>query len=163
MLAELYWNTLNPDHKSQIARYWVIPNRILAGGSIVDKNDYRHLVADFGVAGVLSVETEHRDTGKGIPCLVELPFPDNGTAPDRTLIRNCIEFGRACLWAGPGVLYVHCQQGRFRSPAIAYGIAVMYGSDRQDVRKNIQSSNPNFGGGVYLETVESVLKEMESP
>ncbi len=118
--AESYVNRLYVDQTvALIQRYWVHP-QVLVGGSIVDRDDWLHLERDFGIRSVLNVETEHSDAEKGIARLSECPFPDVGESVPRGLVRQAVSFAK--LAAGFGPVYVHCQMGGSRSPAMAYAI-----------------------------------------
>lgn len=118
--AESYINKLYPDQSvALIQRYWVTP-KILVGGSINDREDWEHLERDFGIRSVLNVETEHSDADKGIYRLSECPFPDTGAPIPRGLVRQAVSFAK--LAAGFGPIYIHCQMGGSRAPAIAYAV-----------------------------------------
>lgn len=128
MIAERYANKLYPyDPSVIVARWWAHP-RILVGGSIIDEADWKHLRDDYGIAGVLNVETEHDDSGKKIPVLCQAQFADDGK-PDPKVLYTGLKFARGFLAVdplkldAPGMkLYVHCQMGGSRSPAVAYMI-----------------------------------------
>jgi hypothetical protein len=118
--AESYVNRLYPDQSvALIQRYWVHP-QVLVGGSINDEEDWQHLHRDFFIQSVLNLETEHSDEGKGIARLSECRFPDVGEPVPRGLVRQAVSFAK--LAAGFGPLYVHCQMGGSRSPAMAYAV-----------------------------------------
>ena len=101
---------------------WRIPGYpIIVGGSVLSREDYEHLVKDFGVRAVINVETEHSDVGL-VPSelLCEARYDDNGQPIPVATIRKLIEFAEREKHTG--MLYVHCQMGGSRSPGAAYAI-----------------------------------------
>ena len=97
----------------------------MVGGSILDETDWRHLQRDYGLAGVINVESEHSDQGKGIILLFEsgIRWPDDAQPRPAIYWRTCIDAARAVLAHGP--VYIHCQMGGSRSPAVAYAVLRM--------------------------------------
>lgn len=124
-VAERYKNRLypwNPEH--EITRWWVGPDQlyfILVGGSLIGEDDWEHLANDFGITHVVNVETEHSDVGK-FPqkWLCEQQFPDNGARIPESTLTAISKFCRHVFGLTNTKLYVHCQMGGSRSPAIAY-------------------------------------------
>lgn len=122
--AEAYVNRCYENNEA--VRWWA-HDLILVGGSICDGADCDHLVRDFNVGAVLSVESEHDDVGKISPSTFasRFPFPDDGTPPSFDVWSSIATFARhlgGLLDFHTNKLYVHCQQGGSRSPAVAYFI-----------------------------------------
>ena len=166
MLAELYRNSLYaPDPTHVVARYWVVP-QILVGGSILDSEDWVHLRDVFGITGVICVESEHSDSGKGIEKLCELPTLDDGQPKPKELFVDAIVFAREVLGAG-GRLYVHCQMGGSRSPAFAYAILrAVLGMSQGAARTWIAMAKPGYGEHpvhqTYLASADSAVESYHS-
>lgn len=160
MIAETYSNTCYEGHTCK--RWWAGPD-LLVGGSICDAADMQHLRDNFKIDAVLSVESERSDLGKGIgPYGVWLPFPDDGTPPEKVLVRNAIAFGGSVLMQ-KRKLYVHCQMGGSRSPAIAYAILRAIGFTSEQTLAAIRVVKPEYGEHAYhkayLGVVEAVMAE----
>jgi hypothetical protein len=102
-------------------RYWV-HGHVLVGGSVNDAADGARLREEFGVAGVLNLEAEQSDVGKGFSGdeLLELPVVDNSREYDPEHVRRAVAWARTALERG--AVYVHCYAGGGRSAAFAYGI-----------------------------------------
>lgn len=136
MIVEVYANSLysyQPD--IQVVR-WQIPGYpIIVGGSLIDAADYAHLAMDFGVRGVVNVETEHDDTGKVPPDLLcQQQVEDDGSPFTKDNVLAVVRFASQKVQGGP--LYVHCQMGGSRSPGFAYAILRgVYGLDREQALK----------------------------
>ena len=153
-LAEDYVNLRYEGHACQ--RWWAHP-WILVGGSINNPGDYQHLVADFQICGVVSVESEHTDDGI-VPTdrLWHIPFPDNGVDPGDAIWKQVIQAAEAAFNVGrlpasnPVPIYVHCQMGGSRSPAAAY--AIMRSSllmSHDGALAAIRRTRPEYGNHSY--------------
>lgn len=162
MLAERYINTLYrhpafPDG-APCLRYWIEERGILVGGSIIDTIDAQHLAADFRVSHVLSVESERDDIGRLDPFVAAARFAteDNGMAFPSELILSCIGFYHAYKVSEgthyrQGNIYVHCQAGGSRSPAITYALLRSDGMSSKDALSAVKNARwragaePNWG------------------
>lgn len=143
-----------------VRRSWVTED-IMIGGSIIDVPDWEHLRDDYGITGVVNVESEHSDAAWGIPELLERPMPDDGTPRNAEDIAAIVEFARA-QFAKRGRLYVHCQVGGSRSPAIAYAILRGARGLTSDIAlKVIQKHVPQYGTHpthtAYMQSIDMVL------
>lgn len=163
MDAEQYSNL---EYGGIICRRWWAHPKILVGGSINDTRDWNHLRDDFRISAVLSVESEHGDGGKVVNApLCQLPTSDDGQPKP-------IEW----WWAGFGfaagifedlnaILYVHCQMGGSRSPAMAYGILrTVFGKSGDEALEAIRAGVPTYGSAPghiqYLESCERAISKM---
>lgn len=126
---------------------WSVHPNIIIGGSILDQQDWDHLRDDLKVGAVLNVETEHSDAGYGIANLCEAQVPDDHQAFPFDKIRQALVFANEYLTKNPtGILYVHCQMGGSRSPALAYGVlryhyGIKAGAALDMIRKGGRISN----------------------
>jgi hypothetical protein len=114
----------NPPGLAQ--RAWIYPS-LMVGGGIRDAADAEHLARDYGIATIISVESE----GVGdLPiigerwasCYSRFPFQDLKAVgmPD-DVIAKVVTFARLrCVGTGALPAYVHCHLGRSRGPATAY-------------------------------------------
>lgn len=141
-LAEDYVNTLYCGHPCK--RWWAGP-RLLVGGSIVSFADAIHL-GSFGVKAVISVESERDDEGRNPYPHIYKPTPDDGTPPPVEWWREILAFAR--LYAG-GVIYVHCQMGGSRSPAVAYAILRDRGASPDEALGVLREFKPTYGEHHY--------------
>lgn len=165
--AEAYVNRCYENHEA--SRWWAHP-LILVGGSICDLADFAHLRDAFGVDAVISVETEHVDDGKippGVPAF-RFPFPDDGTPPSFEIWKAISE-----AWdrLGPdfwmlqlrgGHVYVHCQQGGSRSPAVAYFLMrTKLNHDAEGALASIREYKTDYGHhpfhASYLASAEAAI------
>ena len=160
-MAERYTNTLYGDH---VCQRWFPDPKILVGGSILNKEDFEHLQRDFGVTAVLNVEQEHTDVGKvvGVP-LCELPTQDDGQPKPTEWWFAGIGFSAPLLLdSSSNVLYIHCQMGGSRSPAMAYGcIRAILGLSQEDALRRLHRGVPSYGTHQghwnYMNSCESAL------
>lgn len=118
--VETYCNTKYANQPCN--RWWLVHERLLIGGSVIDLQDAEHLQKDLGIGAVLNVEREHTDVGyfDALP-LLELPTVDDGTPKPIEWWAAGVSFCTKALRNGLRV-YVHCQMGGSRSPAMGYGI-----------------------------------------
>lgn len=164
-IAERYVNTLYGGHVCQ--RWWA-DDLILVGGSIIDEADVQHLRCDLGVRAVLNVEVERSDSQKvmGIP-LLELPTQDDGTPKPIEWWAAGIAFTAPLLWSGSCV-YIHCQMGGSRSPAMVYGVlrAVLGCSPAQAIERIRFGGVPSYGDHPvhvsYLSSCEAALAVLKA-
>lgn len=161
-LAETYINACYCGHPCQ--RWWAHPN-ILIGGSINDAEDFAHIVKDFGVTHVISVESEHTDEGK-VPAkqLTYLPVPDDGSPPSVAHWKMLVLAAASALIYPDTILYVHCQMGGSRSPAAAYAIMRgVFGMGSEASLARLRTGKPTYGDHVYhqsyLESFEKAFEE----
>lgn len=161
-LAETYVNACYCGHPCP--RWWAHPN-ILIGGSINDAEDFAHIVKDFGVTHVISVESEHTDEGKvPAPLRTYLPVPDDGSPPPAAHWRALVTIAKLELLLPGGVLYVHCQMGGSRSPAAAYAIMRgAFGMSQEASLAQLRTGKPTYGDHAYhqsyLESFEKAFVE----
>ncbi len=163
--AELYLNKAYADGTHNARRWWA-HDRILVGGTLLDAADWAHLKKDFGITAVLSVESEHDDNGKGIdgPALW-LPVPDDGTPKPAEWWAAGTVFAAGVLDAPGSKLYVHCQMGGSRSPAMAFAILRTWGMlSREEALAAIRETIPHYGNHPvhvnYLSSCEHALSIM---
>lgn len=154
----------NHHHYGHVVRRSWVTEDILIGGSIIDLPDWAHLRDDYGITGVINVESEHSDAAWGIPELLERPMPDDGTPRKAEDIRAIVEFARA-QFAKRGRLYVHCQVGGSRSPAAAYAILRdVRGLTSEAALKVIQKHVPQYGTHpthvAYMNSIDTVIVQM---
>jgi hypothetical protein len=159
-LAERYINRMYIDHPA--VRWWA-HSRILVGGSINNSDDFENMQNKFGVTSVISVESEHSDSGK-VPeaILCHLPTPDDGSAPSVQHWKTLIDFAQVALKDSSSKVYVHCQMGGSRSPAAAYAIMrTVFNFNPNDALAHIQRFKTGYGEHWYhrnyLESVETAL------
>jgi len=152
-------------------RYWITPE-MMVGGSIIDAADYEHIKNKFYMHGILNVETEHSDFGKGINVdeLCEIQVPDNGTPFPLEYVERAAKFTDEFLTKNKGRknLYVHCQQGGSRSPAFAYMVLRHhYKMSESDALGQIRGCVPNGNNygwhdyhKAYLKSIEDGIKSL---
>lgn len=142
-VAEKYINTINTGGPMECVRFWA-SEWCLVGGSITSPQDYEHLAWDFGVGVVFSFETEHDDDQRKIippGRLIYAPFPDNGQPVPDSVLQTL--FDKCHLPAVLGVTaYVHCQQGRFRAPAMAWFLINLI--EERDPTETIRRAKSDF-------------------
>jgi len=146
-------------------RYWITPE-MMVGGSIIDAEDYEHIKSKFYMHGVLNVETEHLDFGKGINIdeLCEIQVPDNGTPFPLEYVQRAAKFTDEFLTKNKGRknLYIHCQQGGSRSPAFAYMVLRHhYKMSESDALGQIRGCVPNGSTYGWHEYHQRYLKSIE--
>lgn len=160
--VEQYRNTVLHD-KPIVHRYWVTPN-ILVGGNITSQDDYNHLVADYGITGVVNLEYPEQSHGLEIPDTAELHVPDNGDPFPKHYVKTAVDYAKARKGKP---IYVHCAMGMSRSPHFAYAILRgCYDMSPDDalltVKKALPSSTHHWGFGLhtdkYIPSIENALK-----
>jgi len=143
---------------------WWLDDRILIGGSIADREDGKKLRTAYDVGALASVESERDDSGKdfdGPDERIHLPFPDWGEPIAVPLLHQLLDYAQA-RWDEGKTLYVKCQQGCSRSPAMGYLIARGVLRLTADVvlariRKVIPSYGSHESHKRYLASVEAAL------
>jgi glycosyltransferase involved in cell wall biosynthesis/predicted protein tyrosine phosphatase len=150
---------------------WWLDDRIMVGGSIDGMDDGTRLQAEYGIGRVISVESERSDDGDGFfeedGDLLYRPFPDWGEAIVGPIIHDVLDFAQKALDDGKSI-YVHCQQGGSRSPAMGYAICrgVLKMSPEQ-VLERIRRVLPRFGESVthqmYMNSIESAMTWWRKP
>jgi protein-tyrosine phosphatase len=160
----LYWPTNPAATEAQVTfpRWW-IDDKVLVGGSLQSPEDWKHLVDAVGIRSVLSVESERSDEHavNAAAKQLRMPFEDNGAPISPGIVRRVIEFARESLPLGP--MYVHCQGGGSRSPAIAYAILrALMGLSQEEALGRIRRVKTEYHTGAwqhaaYLSSVETVL------
>lgn len=166
MLVETYGNTLyDPSDLGSAQRFWCGPatsHSIMVGGSILSQADCAHLQQDFGIEAILSVESERPDWGRADPRLpqIHIPMPDDGQPKP-------IEWWAAGIAFGIPVrkLYVHCQMGHSRSPAMAYALLrVVHKQTTSQALANIRLGHPSFGNHpahqAYIRSAETAISAL---
>lgn len=122
--VEAYQNARGaPGEADWIAlRWWADPfdKRILIGGTIQSRDDWRHLKDRLGIGAVITAEVERDDVSVGVPAelICDVGVSDNGQ-PNIDLYVKAIKFARRHTSER---LYVHCAMGGSRSPSLAYAI-----------------------------------------
>lgn len=166
-IAERYLNTINTRGPMECVRFWAA-DWLLVGGSIIDDADWRHLAKDFGIREVFSFETEHdhderimrtdRDT---YWTLHHIPFPDDGKSVPLDVLETV--WGAVNRLGQVGLnVYVHCQQGRFRSPAMAWMIIKLL--EGRDASLDIARAIPHFDpSNVYMRSVREFIESRVRP
>ena len=163
-LAERYKNSLYAHNECD--RYWIDP-QMMIGGSILGREDWSHLVRDFTIGAEITVECEHSDADRGIPegQLIELPVADDAQPKPSSWFLAGVGF--AANWMGPGQqkLYVHCQMGGSRSPAMGYAILrVCRGLTADQALARIREDKPGYGTSPhamsYLFSAEATITWM---
>ena len=161
-VVEVYRNTFTP---WTAIRHWMDP-RVLVGGSILGVEDWKHLQRDFKVTHCLSVESERSDDGKGIEDLIWLPIPDNGRIPGSVFLPAIYYADWVLTHDTQAKLYVHCQMGGSRSPAIGYAIlrGVLCKTPKEALA-SIRRALPDWGTAhpyhfAYMESAENVIRSM---
>lgn len=159
-IAEQYSNSLYLGHPT--SRWWA-DDRILVGGSLIDELDWKHIKSQFGIRAVLSVESEHSDIGKGIdePYLYQ-PVPDDGLPKPVEWWITCISFAYGVLRDPARKVYVHCQMGGSRSPAMAYAILrVCMHMTKEGALARIRRVLADYGGPpghqAYMRSAEDAI------
>ena len=146
------------------SRWWALSDRILVGGSIVSKEDGAHLVRDFGIDAVVSVESERDDEGRWVGNSIYMPFPDVGDAPKPEIFRSILQFSRRCVRDMlHAKFYVHCQMGGSRSPAVALLLMRgLFGLSAPVALEAVRQHKPGYGDHefhrAYLSAVEEALQ-----
>lgn len=149
-VAEKYVNTINTRGPMECVRFWA-SDWCLVGGSIINSQDYEHLSRDFGILRVFSFETEHSDDFDKVSprtLVTYLPFPDDGKPVPRSVLRTLSSFAMAYRkqirrdGAKHSAVYLHCQQGRFRAPAMAWALVSMV--EGRDPTPDILQAKPDF-------------------
>lgn len=115
-IAETYFNPFTM-HKLMLARYW-INDKLLIGGNVFSKEDWKHLQDDFGIGAVINVDGIS-DKDYGIENLLEVPVPDDGTHFSKENVLKIIDFYKQ---HSEKPVYLHCHLGMSRSPHFAYAI-----------------------------------------
>ena len=119
-----YVNTLLPEHLQSgqwgsAQRYWA-HDRILVGGSIIDKQDAARLRA-LGITHVLSAESERDDSEKWpSESRARFEWTDNGGDVPEETIHRIMSYVDTVLSVPSNALYAHCQMGGSRGPTLAY-------------------------------------------
>lgn len=148
-LAEWYTNSLYIHDRTHLVARWWAHERILVGGSLIDNADWNHLRKDFGITALLNVETEHSDVDKGVADdghFCECQFPDNGSAPGEEFWATVLLFAKRVLHEEKSKIYIHCQMGGSRSPAVGYAVLRhVFGLNKYDALLRIQEARPDFG------------------
>ena len=80
------------------------------------------------------------DHGVGFADYLQLPTKD-GTAPTLTQLRQGVEFIRRVVDSG-GRVYVHCQTGLGRGPAMAAAFLISEGRSLEEACRIIYSARP---------------------
>lgn len=160
-IVETYQNTLAGGVDT--IRWWA-HEKILIGGSILSREDWKHLKDFYKVEGVLSVEAERNDANKGIDGpYVHLPAPDDGLPKPAEWWAAGIVFMAGYFRDGKrGPLYIHSQSGLGRAPAMAY--LCMRAIFRMSVSESLQMIRvtlPDYGKApshvAYLRSAEDAL------
>ena len=130
---------------------WELPGcSLLMGGSINGIQDWEHLKNDLGVTHVLNLESEHDDSAF-VPseALLQIPTPDNGQFKNPDWFVLGVDFAHRVDLLN-GRLYLHCQVGGSRTPAMLYAIL------RQQLRYSpsealdlIRTVKPSYGTAPY--------------
>lgn len=168
--GEKYLNKryVHPDYPDGVpCERWWASDDILVGGSIQSKLDALHLVRDFGITHVISVESEHSDDAEieGVPLSAcRYPFQDIGGGDNAPQMLKCLLFAHEAASNSLPVFYVHCQQGGSRSPAVAwlllYGI---YGLGSNEALQAINVHRPEYGPHpfhkAYLDAAITALQQ----
>lgn len=126
---------------------WELPGcSLLMGGSINGAADWEHLKKDFGITHVLNLETEHDDSAL-MPgeVLLQLPTPDNGQFKNPDWFVLGVDFAHRVDLLN-GRLYLHCQAGGSRTPAMLYAILrQLYRRGPDEALNSIRTVKPSFG------------------
>lgn len=164
VLAQTY---INKHYKNkETYRWWAYEKLIMVGGSIVDRDDYMRMKHDFGISGVISVESE-RAIHWGVPYTVcgHFPAPYFDESPSESHWHKLLTRARELMYSG-NPLYVHCQQGGNRSPVVAYALMrTFYGLSPHDALSNIRKFKHDYGMNhyhvLYLESAEAAIRTFE--
>jgi protein-tyrosine phosphatase len=129
---------------NQIMEYTYITDQILVGSSSCDESNQNMQCSELknlGVMADIDLRAEYRDLPEGVTAHLWLPVVDT-RAPTLEQTKVGIEFMNSVIVMGKKV-YVHCQQGQGRSPAlVAAYLIIKEGKTFADAEKLLQSKRP---------------------
>jgi hypothetical protein len=148
-------------------RYWV-HDRILVGGEITSPADARQLVDAHGITHSLSLQWEKSDDELPDNVLrAQFGHPDAPPEPfTREKLQKIVAWASAALDDKRTVLYVHCQLGSFRSPAIAWLLLrAVFGFSAQEAQNLVQAGygSPIDMRPCYVDSINAFLLTYKSP
>jgi hypothetical protein len=108
--------------------YRKLTDRLIVG-AVPEQNEDVVMLEDLGVTGVINcIEEPANLRSKWTELQCHLPQHDDGTKRDPALFAKGVQFFRNT----PGVIYVHCWEGRRRGPTTAYAILRSTGMHADD-------------------------------
>lgn len=145
----------------EAARYWV-HDQIIVGGEVRNRADGEHLEKDLGITHVLSLQNEVADSGKFNVPVCQLGMPDQGQDIPDMLTNTAKNFVSDALKDPKNRVYIHCQIGGSRSPAIAYAmlLACKLVDSKAKAMEWIRECKGDWQGGwqPYPKYIESIDK-----
>ena len=124
--------------------YSWVTERFAVGGAIWNRANMRQL-AKAGITHVVDLQTAFDDTqiaeGMGIEVLW-CPFSDDRQLKEPELFKRVVDFALTAYRQPKSRIYIHCEEGKHRSPMMLLAILGALGMKLTDAQALIQQTRP---------------------
>lgn len=139
--------------------YGFITEKLLVGRHI-ESEAFASDLSGQGVYRVINLWAGHEEMFWPAAVTTSIPQEDDGTPRDAEQVRQIVRLCLTTFALGRGV-YLHCQWGIGRAPAMAYAVLRAIGLPSEEAIERIENARPqcrNWSWKRYLPSVENALR-----